>query len=543
MPKIRNESLEQFFKELKFAPVKQQQKQLEASVDLLKIIEDDMEYPFEFVCFRITDYRMREDMSGVLIMGDQLADDLRTYIDRLSTKLMIPAAQQDEKIHSVDELCKKFSVSRKTIQRWRKRGLIGWMYVFPDGRRGIGFKNSAVEEYIENNRLSADKAKKFSKLTIEQKAEIIDLARKYVSQGQLSRYQVIIKIANGTNRSREAIRYMLIDYEKQHPQDELFSKPSGTISPKEASQIYKMRKSGASLAELMEKFNRSRSSIHRIINQRRAKFLLGRKIDLITSQEFDKENAEKMILGDTKLIDRLQSTDDHPLLTRTEEVDLFRRYNYLKFLALQMLENINHVSPSGRRLKKIETLLTTSEKVKNLIVEANLGLVVSIAKRHTLMGHTLPDLISEGNMMLMHAVDKFDYSRGYRFSTYASLAIAKEYARKDPDIDRVAMDQSTDMANIEQDMRNISQVDVVAVERAHQSLDEVITNNLTEREQYVIRNHFGLDGNRITNRKMTLNDIGQKLGLTKERVRQIELIALQQLRHCLSPEEFDLLTG
>ena len=88
-------------------------------------------------------------------------------------------------------------------------------------------------------------------------------------------------------------------------------------------------------------------------------------------------------------------------------------------------------------------------------------------------------------------------------------------------------------------------LDADAVEDAHRTLDEVISNNLTEREQHVIRSHFGLGPGPGTARKKpaSLKQIGADLNVSKERVRQIELIALQKLRHSLSPEEFDLLTG
>jgi len=86
-------------------------------------------------------------------------------------------------------------------------------------------------------------------------------------------------------------------------------------------------------------------------------------------------------------------------------------------------------------------------------------------------------------------------------------------------------------------------VDAAAVERARNDLIQVIRNNLEQREQYIIINHFGLEGTLVKKNKKTLSQIGVDLGLSKERVRQIELEGLQKLRQSLSPELFDLLTG
>jgi len=85
--------------------------------------------------------------------------------------------------------------------------------------------------------------------------------------------------------------------------------------------------------------------------------------------------------------------------------------------------------------------------------------------------------------------------------------------------------------------------DFAAIEDARKSLVQVIRDELDEREQYVILNHFGLIGSLVKKKKRTLKQIGEHLGLTKERVRQIELEALQKLRQSLSIEEFELLTG
>ena len=232
------------------------------------------------------------------------------------------------------------------------------------------------------------------------------------------------------------------------------------------------------------------------------------------------------------------------MLNREEEIELFRQYNYLKFLAFQNRAGIKLSRVSGRMISRIESYLVRAEEIKRRIIEANLRLVVNVARKHTLSGANLLDLVSEGNISLMHAVEKFDYSRGFRFSTFASWAIAKDYAHKIPaQFGRLGRSGKASLANIHREMRTEYAADFAAVERAHQSLTQVIKNNLNEHEQYVITNRFGLVGPPIRKQTKTLAQIGQELNLSKERIRQIELLALQKLRQSLSPEEFELLTG
>jgi len=302
------------------------------------------------------------------------------------------------------------------------------------------------------------------------------------------------------------------------------------------------------IKELAQKFNRSRSSIHRIINKRRAHKILSTPISYIPSDEFFVPDAEKKLLqGD---IDTILNTNPaerpasaassaHSLLTRPQEAELFRRYNFLKFLAKELAAQINPVNPSGKLLQQIENYLSQADQIKKIIIEANIGLVVNIAKKHAASTASLQDLVSEGHLSLIKAVDNFDYTRGYRFSTYAAFAISKDFARRLPELSHRQLNEEIDIAQFRQDLPS---PEPAAIERAHKSLEQIIKENLTERQQFIIRNHFGLHGNRITNKRMTLKQIGDHLGISKERVRQIELLALHQLRKCLSPEEFDQLT-
>ncbi len=273
------------------------------------------------------------------------------------------------------------------------------------------------------------------------------------------------------------------------------------------------------------------------------------------------------------------------LLTSEEEVDLAKRVD-AGAAAAAILDSMVHLTPERRgRLRIIER---SGQRAKQQLTEANLRLVVSIAKRYVGRGLQFPDLIQEGNLGLMRAVDKFDFTRGYKFSTYATWWIRQMISRsiadqsrtiripvhlvetmnkikrteralvqklgREPTVEEVARAVELPVERIEE-FRQLAidpasldapvgedgdgvmgeliedQNAVVPAEAAsYLLLQDHLENILAElsvRERTVIEQRFGLRDAH----PHTLEQVGTDLGLTRERIRQIEAKALAKLRH------------
>jgi RNA polymerase primary sigma factor len=284
-----------------------------------------------------------------------------------------------------------------------------------------------------------------------------------------------------------------------------------------------------------------------------------------------------------KLIGRVK------LLTAEEEVDLARRIEAGLYAGHKLQEA---VEGSGRMAIQVRRDLTwivrDGERAKDHLLEANLRLVVSLAKRYTGRGMAFLDLIQEGNLGLIRAVEKFDYTKGFKFSTYATWWIrqaitramadqartiripvhmvevinklgrmqremlqelgreptpeelAKEmditpekvveiqqYAREPISLDQTIGDEGdSQLGDFIEDSEAVVAVDAVSFTLMQDQLTSVL-QTLSEREAGVVRLRFGLtDG-----QPRTLDEIGQVYGVTRERIRQIESKTMSKLRH------------
>ena len=192
----------------------------------------------------------------------------------------------------------------------------------------------------------------------------------------------------------------------------------------------------------------------------------------------------------------------------------------LKHLALEIRQKIDPSRAKTSDLDEIERLQEEALAVKNQIIRSNLRLVVSIAKRHVGPSNNFFELVSDGNMSLIRAVEKFDFSRGNKFSTYASWAIMKNFARTIPEEnyrrDRFVTGHE-EMFEAAADNRTDEHEYESALKRMQEAVKGML-GRLDERERKIIISRFGLGG--VS--EQTLEQLGRELGITKERVRQIE---------------------
>jgi RNA polymerase sigma factor (sigma-70 family) len=307
------------------------------------------------------------------------------------------------------------------------------------------------------------------------------------------------------------------------------------------------------------------------------KLILSEPVDYIDHAEYHQDGAEERIYGFAEierpdvtwyrpLMDdfisarsrsaRTPKSQSSILLTGAQERILFMKYNFARF----RMSEIQQAS-AGRALTLAEARSvlrwhTVATRYREQLAETNLALVLAMAKRVRLSEVDFADLIGEGNMALMRSVDKFDCGRGFKFSTYACRAILKAFSRHGI---KVTTQRKRFGAEYDPALEKSNHLETVRATHERECADEVrhiVVENkadLSDIERAVIGHRFGLPleqgaaeifGSAIPAADpdaapLTLEQVGQVIGVTKERVRQIQNRALEKIRLALQDSNPD----
>lgn len=219
---------------------------------------------------------------------------------------------------------------------------------------------------------------------------------------------------------------------------------------------------------------------------------------------------------------------DEPLLSADQEQHLFRKMNYLKYRANALRATLDPKRPNLERMQRMERFLAEAEAARDQIVRANMRLVISLVKRFVTPQQSFDELLSEGTMTLLYVVEKFDYSRGFRFSTYAYRSIARSLVRSITDRhkeNRRCMLSTEEVFDAED-----TNVEPLLNEREWKVLCGTLgdlMDTLNDREQFIILERYGLGSQP---KQRSFQSLADDLGVSKERVRQLERRAVSKLR-------------
>ena len=283
--------------------------------------------------------------------------------------------------------------------------------------------------------------------------------------------------------------------------------------------------------------------------------LLQGEQDFIDSPVFYEEDAETKIYQEVPDVQKPDTTWYHPvmddlssstrtrtmksaqqvILTGAEERILFHQFNYARYRVRCVQRAVREVVeqlPTPDQAEEVLRWHRLAEMIREQIAETNLALVLAMAKRTRMSEVDFADLVSEGNMALLRAVDKFDAGRGYKFSTYACRAILKAFSRQGMKLSKYRQRFPTDF-DPKLEKSNFLETKRADFEKdAASEVRDIVASNradLTEVERTVIEHRFGLEAGE-NEKPMTLEQVGQIIGVTKERVRQIQNKAMEKIR-------------
>jgi len=546
MSRYLNRLINELRMQLCYSPERRRLEQLERLEQFVTEIKPTRAYRFDQIAIRITNYRPSK-ATDQRIPGADLRYDLAILMEDLSILVDVAVADLPERVYSTGQLMDMFDVSPSVIYEWRIHGLPVRYYVMADGVKRMGVRHSAIDAFMGGVVAAAVRSPRFSRASEKQ---ILGEATRLLGKSAISFSQLAALLREKFGLNDLAAKCIIRAHDAGQPGKAFYHDTYDPMPEQTKLDVFNANRDGLSVQRLASMHNRSRQDIYRMVRQVKAERLIGDGVEFIRNDEFEAADADRAILNispgehghvgrrDTPVPSYLTDLCKVPLLGKEEEPDLFRRYNYLKHRLHKLWQNTAPSQVTPAVLEDMRWLRNEATELRNRILEANLRLVIRMAYKHVGPLANVNELISDGNVSLMQAVEKFDYSRGFRFSTYASWAILKNFAKTIPEENyhgEKFMTGQAEMLDAVADAKNVPEREEAAL-TLRSAINRVLSK-LTDRERQIVSSRFGVGEE---DHAQTLGEVGNDLRVTRERVRQIEARAIEKIRVMLRKESVGL---
>jgi hypothetical protein len=435
-------------RQLLFAPPDKRAEQIRRAEKLHDQIDPSVAYPFEFLSYRITGYRSEAEVESLLV-GEAIRPDLRLLIDTLSRSVRLPAVK-GELFETPEDLASRAGVSTKTVARWRQAGLRWrWVYDRKSKQRRLLLPRDAADRFLADNKDKAARAARYTHLAPGDKARLLARARRLAESRDVTLNQVATHLARRSGRAIETVRILLERHDAANPGRAIFIDRGGPLTARQKRVILRAHRMGVANRKIARHFKRTRTTIHRVIQESRAAEIRRREIRYIMSPTFVREDADQVILEapdppdpphksppripTDNLPEALRPIFDEPEWAAERQRRMVARYNYLKYKADRTRRALDRHEPRVADMDHAEAWLKQARAIRAGLIASSQRLVLSVIRRH-LLGqddrsiHALLELLEISQDVLRAAVEDFDVSRGQAFDAHVTWHLMRHFA-------------------------------------------------------------------------------------------------------------------
>jgi DNA-binding CsgD family transcriptional regulator len=447
MPRLAQfkiDALGELFRQLEYAPAETRRRQMDAAEHLIADIDPNANYPQDFVIFRITGYRPDRIDEPVTFVGQALLLDLLNMVGMLSRELGLSAEYNQRKALTLKEVGERLNIAPKTIQRYRRQGLVCHYITTSSGARKLMCFDDALSRFVAQHEDRIHKATTFSRMDAKSEAAVIQQARELHSRERLNLNQAALRIADACGRAHETIRQLLRRHDRRS-RNPIFIE-TGPLTQRQLELVHRAWKRGIDPEQIARRLGKSKPAIHRAVNRRRVELLQTLNLHFISLPTFELPDADRVILAAPAVI-RAADGDDLNEAMIIAPTNLLRReadeasddaliaaYNLLKRQSSSAIAMLNSDAGSDQ-LDQIETNLRWAAWLKQRLIARAIPACLRSIQQHRhqnladFKGDQMQRDIHDCIAIASEAIESVDPARGQRLERIVSFAMDRFLAR------------------------------------------------------------------------------------------------------------------